>query len=171
MGRVVRLIERVSGATGVLAAWLVACLVVAVCYEVFSRYVLGAPTLWAFELGYMLMGTNFLLGAAYTLRERAHIRIDLLYSRFAPRTRAWIDLGAYTVLLLPFTVWLTVGLWGKTRIALASLERSGNSAWNPVIWPYRAIFCLAFLLLSLQILAEIVKCVQALRAPRAAAAG
>lgn len=169
MGRLVHLIERVSGASGVLAAWLVAFLVLAIGYEVFSRYVLGAPTLWAFELGYMLMGANFLLGAAYTLREGAHIRIDLFYGRLRPRARAWIDLAAYAVLLLPFTVWLTVGLWGKTRIAFASLERSGNSAWNPVIWPYRAIFCLAFLLLSLQIVAEVIKCVQVLRAPRAEA--
>lgn len=167
MGRLVRLIERITGATGLVAAWLVALLVIAICYEVFSRYVLGAPTLWAFELGYMLMGASFLLGAAYALREGAHIRIDLLYGRFTARGQALVDLAGYTLFLLPFTVWLTAGLWGKTAAALASLERSGNSAWNPVIWPYRGIFCLSFLLLSLQIVAEIVKCVQALRAPGA----
>lgn len=170
MGRLVYLIERVSGASGVLAAWVVALLVLAICYEVFSRYVLRAPTLWAFELGYMLMGTNFLIGAAYTLREGGHIRIDLVYGRLGPRARAWIDLAAYTLLLLPFTVWLSVGLWDKTRIALATHERSGNSAWNPVIWPYRMVFFLAFVLLSLQVVAEIVKCVRVLRGARAGAA-
>ena len=84
----VRLIERLSGGFGIVAAAIVAPLVIATVYEVFARYLFNAPTIWAYEIAYMAMGTNFLLGAAYTLRERGHIRIDLVYARFSPRVRA-----------------------------------------------------------------------------------
>ena len=76
-------------------------LIVASCYEVFSRYVLGEPTFWAYEVGYMAMGTHFLIGLAYTLREREHVRVDFLYAHVSPRKRALIDAFTYVALLLP----------------------------------------------------------------------
>ena len=79
MARFVGWIERLSNATGFMIAWVVFPLILATCYEVFSRYVLNAPTIWAFELGYMAMGVHGLIGTAYTLRCHAHIRIDVLY--------------------------------------------------------------------------------------------
>ena len=132
-------------------------LIGASCYEVFSRYVLDAPTLWAFEVGYMFMGTHFLIGMAYTLREGAHVRVDLYYARLSRKKRALIDAFTYLVLLLPFSVWLTVGLWEKVLRAYASHERSGMSAFNPVIWPFRAVLCTAFALLALQALAQLIR--------------
>ena len=76
-------------------------LVAASCWEVFSRYVLGEPTLWAYEVGYMAMGTHFLVGLAYTLRQREHVRVDFFYSHVSEKARAAIDAFAYVVLLLP----------------------------------------------------------------------
>lgn len=159
-------LDRVSGTSGAIAAWLVVPLIAASCYEVFSRYVLGAPTFWAYEIGTMVMGTHFLIGLAYTLRQREHVRVDFLYSHVSPRKRALIDAFTYAALVLPVAGWLTVGLWAKVQSAYESHERSGMSAFNPVIWPFRLIMCTAFALLFLQALAELLRCYEAFRKPR-----
>lgn len=133
-------------------------LIIATCYEVFSRYVLGVPTLWAYEVGYMVMGAHFLVGLAYTLREGAHVRVDFLYAHVSRRKRALIDAFSYVVLLLPLAGWLAIGLAEKVALAYESHERTGMSAFNPVIWPFRAILCAAFALLFLQAFAELIRC-------------
>jgi TRAP-type mannitol/chloroaromatic compound transport system permease small subunit len=151
-------LDRISGTSGAIAAWLVVPLIAASCYEVFSRYVLGAPTLWAFELGYMVMGAHFLVGFAYTLRQGEHVRVDIFYARLSRRTRALIDTFTYLVLLLPLAVWLAVAFAEKVGKAYESHERSGMSAFNPVIWPFRLVMCAAFALLALQAFAELLRC-------------
>ena len=153
----VRMIERMTGGIGLIAALVVAPLVLATVYEVFSRYLFNAPTIWAYELAYMAMGTNFLLGAAFTLRERGHIRIDVAYSHFSPRLKALIDSLGYLLFFLPVAWWLSWGLWNYAYGALLSGETSGESAWNPVIWPFRLVFFLGFLMLALQGTAELIK--------------
>ena len=159
-------LDRVSGTSGAIAAWLVIPLIAASCYEVFSRYVLGAPTFWAYEVGTMVMGTHFLIGLAYTLREREHVRVDFLYAHVSPRKRALIDAFTYVVLVLPLAGWLTFGLWDKVLKAYESHERTGMSAFNPVIWPFRLVMCSAFALLFLQALAELIRCYEVLKKPR-----
>ena len=159
MAQFVRLIERLSNATGLLIAWVVFPLILATCFEVFSRYVLNAPTIWAFELGYMAMGVHGLVGAAYTLRCHAHIRIDVLYCHFPEKLQALIDVLGYLVLFLPVVTWLCFGLWEYWVEAYVSGEQSGQSAWNPVIWPFRLCFFLGFAVLFLQGLAELIKAV------------
>lgn len=153
----VRLIERLSGGFGLLGAIIVAPLILATVYEVFSRYLFNAPTIWAYEIAYMAMGTNFLLGAAVTLRDRGHIRIDLLYARWPPRIQALIDIIGYTCLFLPVAWWVSWGLWKYAYYAFLSGETSGDSAWNPIIWPFRLVFFSGFVLLALQATAELIK--------------
>ena len=159
-------LDRISGTGGAIAAWLVIPLIAASCYEVFSRYVLGAPTFWAFEIGYMVMGTHFLIGLAYTLRQREHVRVDFLYAHVSEKKRALIDAFTYAALVLPLAGWLTAALWTKVQTAYESHERSGMSAFNPVIWPFRLVMCTAFALLFLQALAELLRCYEILRKPR-----
>jgi TRAP-type mannitol/chloroaromatic compound transport system permease small subunit len=152
-------IERVNFGIGCFAALLIIPLVVATCYEVFARYLFGAPTIWAFELGYMLTGAYFLLGAALTLQRGEHIRIDLIYARLSVRRKALIDLCCYLVLFIPFTIFLGIRLWEYMAAAHASGEGSGQSAWNPPIWPFRLVFLVGFATMGLQALAESAKCV------------
>lgn len=152
-------IERISGASGALFAWLLVPLIIATVYDVFARYVLNAPTQWAYEVGYMLMGAHTLLGMAFTLREAGHIRIDAISGRFSQGTKAIVDLVGYLGFVLPCCLWITWSLWGYWTRALMSGERSGQSAWNPLIWPFKLVFFVAFVLLLLQITAEIVKAV------------
>lgn len=161
MSQIVRWIERLSDMTGSVIAWVVFPLILATCYEVFSRYVLNAPTIWAFELGYMAMGVHGLIGAAYTLRARAHIRIDVLYGRYPPKIKALVDALGYLVLFLPVVIWLCLGLWEYWVEAYVAGELSGQSAWNPPIWPFRLSFFLGFAFLLLQGVAELIKAIQA----------
>lgn len=159
MKNVVRYIEWLTASVGYGVALLVIPLALAMGYEVFARYLFGAPTIWAYEIGYMIMGVHFLLGSAFTLQRRAHVRVDLIYSRLSPTKKAWIDLLVYAVLLLPFLVLLTNYLWDYAYQAFERGERTGSSAWSPVIWPLRMCYVAAFVLLALQVLAEIVKAI------------
>ena len=168
MDAVVRAIERASGAVGVFGACQIIPLVLATCYEVFARYAFGAPTIWAYEIGYMLTGSHFLLGMAFTLRYGEHIRIDIFSGKFSARTRAIIDLAGYAI-VLPMLVWLTLYLFRYFWSGFVTSEKSGQSAFNMAVWPFRVVFVVAFLLLTLQVLAEVIKTVRALRAAQAGA--
>jgi TRAP-type mannitol/chloroaromatic compound transport system permease small subunit len=165
----VKIIERISAVSGVIAAWLIVPLVFATVYEVIARYVFHAPTIWAYEIGYLMTGSSFLLGMAYALSRDAHIRIDVISARLSERTKAAIDLVCYAGLLIPFIVWLTHVLWSRALATFASGEKSGQSAWNPPLWPFRTVFFVAFALLLLQVIAEVIKCVRKLRGAEAEA--
>lgn len=162
-------IERITGRAGLAAAWLVMLLALATCYEVFSRYLLNAPTLWAYEVGYMATGSNFILGMAYTLRERGHIRIDVLYSRFSARMQAVVDVVGLVFFLLPTAFWLSLKLWTYAYDSYLIGETTGESAWNPVVWPFRAVFFIGFALLCAQGVVELRKAWPVLFGRRAAA--
>ena len=111
MAFVVRFIERIVGGLGRVTALVVIPLVLATSFEVFSRYLFGAPTIWAYELGYMLTGSHFLLGASLALQNKTHIRIDLIYSHFSPRKKSIVDLIFYSALFLPFLILLSNSLF------------------------------------------------------------
>lgn len=157
--------QALDGLTEVIgraAALLVVPLALAMVYEVAMRYLLNAPTLWAYELGFMLMGAHFLLAGPLTLRRNQHVRIDLLYATFPPRVRAAIDLILLLALVGP-AVWLITLRYGEFAwTAWQTGERSGASAWNPPIWPFRLLITAAFVLLLLQILATCIRCLEAI---------
>lgn len=163
METVCRCIDRLNAATGLIAAWLIVPLIAAMCFEVVSRYVFNAPTIWAYELTYLLTGSGWLLGMAYTLSRGAHIRIDVVYLSLSPRRRALVDLAGYVLLLLPFIIWLTFTLEDRALTAWRSGERTGGSAWNPPLWPFRTVFFLSFAFLALQIVAEVLRKLPLLR--------
>ncbi|MEE2803752.1 MAG: TRAP transporter small permease subunit [Pseudomonadota bacterium] len=141
---------------GKLGAWVIVILVVSMVYEVIARYVFRAPTKWAFEVAYMLMGTVFMFGIAYCLQMRRHIRVDFIFDQVNEKTKAVIDLAGYVV-LVPMLLWLTAGLWEYFHQAYKVDETSGESAWNPIIWPFKFTFVIAFVLLLLQVMLEALK--------------
>lgn len=158
-----RAAERLSMVVGTFAAWLIVPLVLAICYEVTARYIFNAPTSWSYEIGYLLTGAGWLLGLAYTQQKKAHIRIDVFYNRFSPRRKALVDFVFYIVLILPFLAWLCWVLDDRMLAAMRSGERTGQSGWNPPIWPFRAVFFVSFVLLTLQILADLIRQLPMLR--------
>jgi TRAP-type mannitol/chloroaromatic compound transport system permease small subunit len=162
MDFLIRNIERATGSVGIVASLLLVPLIAATCYEVFARYVFGMPTIWAYEVGYFLTGSHFLLGMAFTLRSDEHIRIDIFSGHFSQRTRAVIDVLGYVV-TLPTMIWLSYALWLHLAQGYLRNERSGQSAMNMPVWPFRLVFFVAFTLLALQIVAEVAKAVRRMR--------
>lgn len=152
-----RIIDRMTSFVGGIGAALVVPLFLIMGYEVFMRFLFNLPTFWAYELAYMITGAHFVLGIACVTKRRQHVRIDFLYTHFPPRLQAFIDFAIYFFFLLPVSVWIT---WRLGAVALEAFqvgETSGESAWNPVIWPIRAIAAFGFALFCLQILAEAIK--------------
>lgn len=162
MSLLIKCIDKITGGAGLVAAWLVIPLILVGCYEVYARHILGAPTVWTYEIGYMLTGAHFLIGGALTLRDGDHIRIDVLYSRFQPRTKALIDSLGYLLIVVPVAFWLSYELWFYAMDAIQSGERSGESSWNPVIWPFRVVFVFGWVLLALQAISELIKAFEVL---------
>lgn len=156
MRTLITLIDTITRRCGILAAWIVVPLAASMVWEVISRYVFSKPTIWAYETAYMQMGALFVLGIAYVSQTDGHVRVDLLYERFSPRWKAVVNLLGL-VLVAPMVIWLCFGLWDYLENAWISGERSGESIWNPLVWPARATFWLGFILFAAQIFAEILK--------------
>ena len=155
--RAIWAIDRFSQWTGVAVAWLTVPLVVAVAWEVVARYVFAAPTLWSFDVTYMLYGAMFMLGAAYALRVGAHIRTDFLWERWSWRTRGIIDAVAYVVFFFPgIALFLWVG-WNEAWYAFEIGETSEQTPWRPLLWPLKATVPLAAALLLVQGVSELSK--------------
>lgn len=156
MNKLIGLAERLVVGIGVFASLLLVPLVLATTWEVVSRYALNAPTIWAYEVGYTLTGSHFMLALAYTLRQGEHIRIDVFSGMMPPGVRRVIDMVAYAT-VLPILIWLSVTLWHYMAEGFERGETSGQSALNLLVWPYRAVFVLAFATLALQVFCELLK--------------
>ncbi|OGA69040.1 MAG: hypothetical protein A3G83_04945 [Betaproteobacteria bacterium RIFCSPLOWO2_12_FULL_68_20] len=161
--RLVRLIDKFTDTTGTWVAWLNVPLMAAVSVEVFSRYAMDAPTIWSFDVTYMLYGTIFMLGAAYALHKGAHIRTDFFFEKWSIRTRGVIDSTAYLVFFFPsFIVFLFVS-WDEGWYAFSINETSEQTPWRPILWPFKMVVPLASLLLLIQGVSESIKSVYAAR--------
>jgi TRAP-type mannitol/chloroaromatic compound transport system permease small subunit len=144
-------------------AWLVPLLVLGLVYDTLARYLFNAPTSWAYDLSTMLYGAIFTLAAAHTLQIERHVRIETLYARLSVRKRALIDAIGYLVFFFPVTTAL-LGYGGAFALrSWQMLERSGDSMWQPPIYPFKTLLPLAALLLLLQGLAQFIRCLQTLR--------
>ena len=165
VSRIVGLIDRLTGIFGNLGAWLVVPLFSIMTYEVIARFFFDLPTFWAYELAYMITGAHFTLGIALVLRQRQHIRIDFLYSILPRRAQAGIDFVVYVCFLLPVVWWMTWRLGAVAVEAFRVGEVSGESGWNPVIWPLRTVVAFGFGLFGLQLIAEAIKSGRAILAP------
>ncbi len=151
-------VDRFNTWIGHFFAWLIVALTALITWEVFSRYVLNAPHPWAFDVQIMLYGTLFMMAGAYTLAARGHVRGDVLYGFFRPRTQATIDLILYILFFLPGVVALTWAGWGYAQESLAIREQTFNADPLPV-YPFKFIIPLAGGILLLQGVVEIIRCV------------
>ncbi len=155
-------VDRWSTWFGKLCAWSVALLTCLISWEVFSCYVLNKPHAWVLDGQIMLYGLLFMMAGAYTLAKNGHVRGDVLYGFFQPRTQATIDLVLYIVFFLPGIVALTWAGWGFANESLAIREQTFNADPLPV-YPFKFVVPIAGFLLLLQGLVEIVRCVMCLQ--------
>lgn len=153
---VVTWIGNVSEATGRIGALIVTPLVLAMVFEVVSRYAFSAPTYWAFEVSYMMMGGIFFFGIAYALKTGAHVNVDFIHARLPRRVASFVDFVSYLV-LTGLYIWIVSALTAHVANGIRTGEGSGVSAWNPTIWPYRVVFVVGFATLALQTFAKLVE--------------
>jgi TRAP-type mannitol/chloroaromatic compound transport system permease small subunit len=162
MQRLLLAVDRASTYLGQFFAWSIVILALGISWEVFSRYVLNNPHDWALNGQIMLYGTLFMMAGAYTLAKNNHVRGDVLYGFFQPRTQAWIDLILYVVFFLPGIVALTWAGWGYANEALAIREKTFSATPLP-LYPFKFVIPVAGAMLLLQGLVEIVRCAQCIR--------
>ncbi len=155
-------VDRLSTWIGKLFAWTIVGLTLLISWEVFSRYVLNKPHAWMLDAQIMLYGTLFMTAGAYTLAAKGHVRGDVLYGFFRPRTQAAIDLVLYVLFFLPGIVALTWAGWGYAQESLAIREQTFNADPLPV-YPFKFVIPLSGAILLLQGMVEIIRCVLCLK--------
>ncbi len=155
--------DRISTWSGKACAWLLMILMSAVCVEVFKRYLLNAPTAWIFDLDNMLYGTLFMMCGAYTLSQDAHVRGDFLYSSMRPRTQATLDLVLYIVFFIPGVIALVYAGYDYAAYSWSINEHSNVTANGPPVYQFKTIIPIAGVLVMIQGLAEIARCVVCLK--------
>jgi TRAP-type mannitol/chloroaromatic compound transport system permease small subunit len=162
MQRFLLSIDKLSNLFGRLFSWLIVALTLLISWEVYSRYILNRPHAWALDVQIMMYGTLFMMAGAYTLAQNNHVRGDVLYGFFRPRTQAWVDFILYIVFFLPGIVALTYAGWEFAKDALAIREQTFSADALP-IYPFKFVIPVAGLLLLLQGIVEIIRCVRCIR--------
>ncbi|MBA4256741.1 MAG: hypothetical protein C0445_12785 [Polaromonas sp.] len=154
--------DRLSTWLGKVCAWSVVGLTLLISWEVFNRYALNNPHAWVLDAQIMLYGTLFMTAGAYTLSKNGHVRGDVLYGFFQPRTQASVDLILYIVFFLPGVVALTWAGWAFAQDSWSIREQTFSAQALP-LYPFKFVLPLAGAVLLLQGLVEIIRCVMCLR--------
>ncbi len=160
--RFLNTVDLISTWVGKAAAWLIMVLMLVVCAEVFKRYILNAPTAWIFDFDNMLYGTLFMLCGAYTLAQNGHVRGDFVYSSMRPRVQAILDLALYVLFFMPGIAALMYAGWEYAADSWRIGEHS-VTANGPPVYHFKSMIPLAGVLVMLQGLAEMVRCVACLK--------
>ena len=156
-------VDRVSTFVGHAFAWCVVALTLAVSYEVFSRYLFGRPTTWVFDASYFLYGAQFLMAGAYALCRNGHVRGDFLYRAWRPRTQAGVDLVLYFLFFFPGIMAFIYAGYGYAAQSWMTHEHSAFSPAGPPIYHYKTLIPATGILLLLQGIVEVIRCLVCLR--------
>ena len=160
---VIRTIDAITEWSSYLFLLLIIPLIFANVIEVFARYVLRDPTIWALDVTTMSYAALFMLGSALALLKGAHVRTDLLWEGFSDRTKGMIDSIAFLFLFLPTMAVLFYISVDDFMYSISINERGSSGAWTPVLWPLRGVIPLSAALLFMQGVSELMKSLWAWR--------
>ena len=163
MNRFLLFIDSLSTWVGKAFAWLILVLTLGVSYEVFVRYVLSAPTTWAFDFSYINYGALFLMAGAYALSRNGHVRADVMYRLWKPSTQAAVDLVLYILFFLPAVLAFIYSGWNYAQMSIRFREVSIFSPAGVPVFPLKTLIPITGVLLLLQGIAEIIRCVICMR--------
>jgi len=163
MTRILHFIDSLSAWNGKAFAWCIMILTLSTCYEVFVRYILGAPTVWAFDMSVQMYGALFMMAGAYALSQDAHVRGDVVYRLMPLKWQAGIDLFLYIIFFFPSAICLIYYGYGYAADAWFYKEVSWSSPARIQIYFFKSLIPIAGLLLLLQGVAEAVRCVYCMR--------
>ena len=153
-------IDRLSTLVGQAGSWTILVLTAAIVYDVTARRFFRAPTDWGYDVSYMLYGMLFMLAGAYALSRNGHVRGDFLYRNFSPVRQAKFDLTLYILFFFPAIMAFMISGFHFFELSFMQNERSSVSPGGPIIWPFKFLIPAVGLLLLLQGLVEVVRCVQ-----------
>ena len=164
--RVVRALDALAGATGGAVAWLTLAMVVAAIAVVVLRYGFGIGLIWLQESVTWMHAAVFMLGAAWTLRQDGHVRVDVFYRGMPARRQALVDLTGTVFLLLPTCAYLLVESLPYVASSWRVLERSREAGGLPALYLLKTVIPLMAGLLMLQGVGEALRAIERLRARR-----
>ena len=163
MLQVIHTIDRFTTWVGRSFAWLILVMAFGMGYEVLSRYLFGAPTAWAYDMSYILYGTLFMVGGAYTLSRNAHVRGDFLYRLWKPRTQARVELTLYILFFFPGILAL---VFAGGSYAARSWQYMETSVFSPAgipIFHFKTMLVVGGVLMLIQGVAQVCRCIVCIR--------
>jgi len=159
----IRFADLVSAWFGKAFAWLIILMAFGVGYEVFVRYVLNSPTVWALDVSFMMYGTLFMMAGAYTLSKDGHVRGDFIYRTWSARTQAKVDLTLYFLFFFPGILALIFAGWKYAARSWGYGEVSINSPTGIPIYQYKSVIVAAGVLLLIQGIAQVMRCIYCIK--------
>ena len=149
MNRLIYAIDQLSKTVGHAFAWCIIILTLGTSYEVFVRYVLNDPTSWAFDFSYIMYGALFYMAGAYALSRGGHVRADMFYRLWRPRTQATVELVLYILFFFPGILAMISSGWVYGNESMKILEKSINSPVGIPIWQIKMLIPVGALLIAL----------------------
>lgn len=163
INRVLQGVDQLSKSVGHAFAWCIIILTFGTSYEVFVRYVLNDPTAWAYDMSYILYGALFIMAGAYTLSRNGHVRGDIFYRLWPARVQGTVELVLYILFFFPGVISFMIAGWGYAHDAYRIREVSVNSPIGVPVWPLKMLIPAAGALLTLQGIAEVMRCILCIR--------
>jgi len=147
---VFRAVDRINEFLAKLFSWAMYLLVFTMVYEVISRYGFGRPTIWSYDVSYFLSSLVVMIGLAYTLSIKGHVRIDIFYHKFSSRMKALADVIFTLAFFFPLLYLLMSAMIPHVMFSWAQGERSWIGTWLPIIYPFKTWVMVGFGLLLIQ---------------------
>ena len=154
--------DKLSGYFGKAFAWLIIMMTFGMSFEVFMRYFLNKPTPWALDVSFIMYGTLFMMGGAYTLSRGGHVRGDFIYRLWKVQTQAKVDLVLYILFFFPGVLALIFAGWKYAARSWSYAEVSINSPAGVPIYQFKTIIVAAGILLLFQGVAQVFRCILAI---------
>ena len=155
--------DKLSAWFGKAFGWLIILMTLGMSYEVISRYLFNAPTTWSLDVSFIMYGTLFMMGGAYTLSRGGHVRGDFLYRLWKPTTQAKVDLVLYIFFFFPGVTALILAGWKYAARSFGYGEVSVNSPAGVPIFQFKAVIVAAGILLFIQGIAQVMRCILCIR--------
>jgi TRAP-type mannitol/chloroaromatic compound transport system permease small subunit len=162
-GRAFYVVDALSAAFGKTFGWCILILTFTTSYEVFARYMFGAPTDWAFDASYILYGTLFMMAGAYALSRNGHVRGDFMYRAWSPTRQATMDLVLYFLFFFPGMLAFIYAGFNFAELSRRMNEHSSASPNGPIVWPFKWLIPVVGVLMVLQGIVEVMRCVRCLQ--------
>jgi len=156
-------VDALSSAVGKTFGWSIVLLTFATSYEVFARYMFGAPTDWAFDASYILYGTLFMMAGAYALSRNGHVRGDFVYRSWRPSRQAAMDLILYILFFFPGMLAFIYSGYAFAELSRRMNEHSSASPNGPIVWPFKWLIPIVGCLMVLQGVVEVIRCIRCLK--------